>query len=341
MVQQFKTTLLRGLASIALLSIYTFPQDEAGKTNGQEEARKVARAFIAHPLEHSAKALALGRSLRVGVEEYQSYLLALMGRTWLEELVFDRLLTMEIAQNKKAQLSDGMKAAMASAVAMANARIKKLGKKAPTHARTRFANEALRDLRVAALVKTKRRASRADLIRIFEQIHGVDGQKVRLRHILVSFAATRKRLLARNGNEPTRQAIEDAALERATGLRKEIEAGKDFASLLANSDEPATQSLLAHPDFKGEAGRIPDYNYQRYGTAFAEAVRAMPAQTVSKVKKTSHGYHIIELESRTLTRFEDVRKDILARFHAAAVSLAEQNALRRRLLTKYAVKIEN
>ncbi len=203
--------------------------------------------------------------------------------------------------------------------------------------RNRFLGIFRHELRVAALVRRNRKPDEAALRPLFEEKYGVDGVKVEVDHALFSFLVTRRMLLERNpkGGEPSPELLERKTRERLQSL---LDRGADFDRVLAASDEPGVAEALRDPKTRGKAGRIEGYNYQRYGTAFAAAVRRLRAGEVSGPVRSSHGWHLIRLVSRKRTRFEDVREELVKAYLEAPPDRAERLALREALFRRYEVR---
>ena len=124
-------------------------------------------------------------------------------------------------------------------------------------ARARRATEALRDLRIAALIGAERAQDQDALRALFEHRYGVGGVRVQVRHVLCTEVLSAPR----------------SAAERAAALKRQLSAGASFEDLLAQSHDRVTRRLLRDPKRRDRAGLLPNYNYHRYGEAFADAVR--------------------------------------------------------------------
>lgn len=188
-----------------------------------------------------------------------------------------------------------------------------------TAARARRATEALRDLRVAALVGAERAQDAGRLRELFEHRYGRGGVRVQVRHVLST----------------TTLSAPQTATERAAALRRTLSQGASFDDLLAKSHDRVTRRLLRDPERRGQAGTLPNYNYHRYGEAFADAVRGLAVGEVSAPVASSVGVHLIELVARTTTQLEDVAPALRVELASGKARSSEVLRLRARLLAKY------
>jgi hypothetical protein len=290
-------------------------------------------AFATRPDEAIAET-ALG-PITAGV--YLRYLAAELGPRHLEDLAFDWLLERECQAQKLARTAPVLARSLA---------VRRLFDSGRTTAQDpdgslqrKFANEALRQLRVDALVRAERARDVAAQRVLFDHRFGKGGERVHVREILVSFAATERRLAAATGQPPEQAAVVAAARERAAALKARLRAGESFAVLLAESDDRATRALLRDPERAAQAGRLAGYNYDRYGSAYADAVRKLAKDEVSPPIETAQGVHLVQLLDRVLTRFEDVANQIADELCRRPVSAGEAQALRRALLAKHRVRL--
>lgn len=330
----------RGLAARGPLacSLLAIPGLGRAPTLPQEGPKPAERSFVLPEFlagqKPETRTLARAKGLTVTTGAYLRYLGARFGRSFLEDLVFAHLVAAECRAQGLAR------SATALAKAQALRQLEKSGRRDRSgDLVARLANEILLRHRVDALVRAGRDPTDADLRRLFDDRYGVDGERVRLRHVLVGFPATKRRLAAAGRRDPAPQEVALAAAERAARLRQKIAAGAAFDSLLGFSDDPTTQSLLQHPNHAVHAGFLEGYNYQRYGVPFATAVRRLGEGEISDPIRTTHGYHLIQLVERRTTRYEDVREELVQRFRARPADAAEERKLRRQLFAKYEVRL--
>ncbi|MDP6423606.1 MAG: peptidylprolyl isomerase [Planctomycetota bacterium] len=311
----------------------TAKQDQDPKPIGQIDA---TRSFFVPPFAAARGVLARAGGTDIGLVAYKSWLLSQAGRSLLEDFAFDMVLARECAALKVARGAEKL------CVNRAMARGKSMGLNKHTDpffdSRRRLANEELRALRVAALVKLDRRPTEQELRRLFHHEYGVDGTKVVVRQIWVSFNATERQIDPKLTPRTRQMRAHAIARAKARKLHERIKNGEAFAAVLPESDDPLTRAQLADPRFAKRAGIVPGYNYQRFGTGFAKAVRDLKAGEISAPVKTTHGWHIIDLVSRKETKFEDVQ-DALAKSHALLPPTHEEaRVLRERLFTKHGVE---
>ncbi|MCA8957830.1 MAG: peptidylprolyl isomerase [Planctomycetes bacterium] len=276
------------------------------------------------------------RQTRAGAIDTATYLRYLASRVeqhYLDELTFDFLLAHECAGRGLARTAPLL------ARSQAAQRLKISGRSGADDSdgslRRKFTNEALRQLRIDALVGAVRKDDPDAIAELFSRRYGVGGARVRVRHVLVSFDATRARL----GGEgaAARARVVAAAKARAADLHKRITGGAKLDALLPESDDRSTRTLLRDPAQRSAAGMVAGYNYRRFGPAFAEAVRALPVGGISAPVRSPVGFHLIELISRTETRLEDVRAVLQQELARGPARPAEVRRLRQRLLDKYRV----
>ncbi|WP_042201194.1 peptidylprolyl isomerase [Paenibacillus camerounensis] len=106
-----------------------------------------------------------------------------------------------------------------------------------------------------------------------------------LRHVLVG-------LTDADGKERT----DEDALKRANEAKAKLDAGGDFAAV-AKEYSDDTGSVESGGEYKDKA-------LGSYVEEFKQAAQTLALNTISEPVKTSFGYHIIEVESRTETAFD-------------------------------------
>lgn len=272
----------------------------------------------------------------VETSTYLRYLAAHEDTRHLEELAFDFVLARECESRRL------LRSAPVLARGLATRRLHDSGRRTDdggdSELRRKFANEALRQLRIEAIVRANRKIDEVELRALFERRYGVGGIRAELRQVLVSFAATRRRL-ARAGRAADPAAVREAARTRATELHGRLGASVAFAQLLGESDDRGTRQQLKDPVRAAAAGLVSGYDQQRYGSSFTTAVQLLAIGEISPPVETTAGFHVVKLISRQATRFEDVADALRRQMSPGRVSPAEVSALRATLLEKYRVRV--
>jgi|GEM_PF-197734 len=230
----------------------------------------------------------------------------------LENLAFAMALARECAARRLARSAPTLGRSEAAQQSVADAPL------AP-ETRARLATEALRDLRIVALVGAARAKDEQALRELFEHRYGQGGVRVRVRHVLST----------------ERMSAPQTAQQRAAAMRASLARGAAFEDLLTKSHDRVTRRLLRDPERRAEAGQIPNYNYHRYGDAFAAAVRQLEVGDVSQPVTSSVGVHLIQLLERTATPFNEVAPALREQLAGGKARSSEILELRERLLTKY------
>lgn len=271
----------------------------------------------------------------IDASTYLRYLAGRLDRELLEDLAFDFALARECEARKLARSAPRL------ARGVAARRLAESGRSPSddpdSTLQRQFATEALRRLRIDALVRAQRDVDEDELKLFFERRHGAGGQGVRMRQVLVSFSATRRRML---GSEPAPDPadVEDTARRRLDELQRRLDTGGAFTELLGESDDRSTRRLLDDPDRAADAGLVSGYDQQRYGQDFAAAVQRLAVGEIGAVR-TEIGFHLVQVLDRKATRFEDVAAELRRQMTAGPATPAEVQKLRRALLEKHRVRI--
>jgi len=264
----------------------------------------------------------------ITAERYEHYLAAGYGKRHLDDMVFDILLAAEC----KARRIAG--SAVVLARGNASLRLRESGRTEQDDLegglRQRFANDALRSMRIDALVMAARQEDPAQLKAVFDHRYGVDGIAVRVRHVLVSLARTAER----TGLPEDSPECAAAAAQAIADLERRRRAGAPWSELLAASDDRTARRMLRDPETAGEAGFLPRYNYDRFGPDFASTVRGLEVGEVG-VTSSPVGYHLVQVVERTVTRFEDVEDEVRTELRSRPVTEPAAAALRRALFEGY------
>jgi hypothetical protein len=166
------------------------------------------------------------------------------------------------------------------------------------------------------------------LRRAFEERFGRDGRQVEVKQILVMPHFLRAERI-RNGEaaanidqEALRAEARDMAQECLTRLR----AGEDWSPMVREySHDQVTRN---------DDGLLPTYRPGLYGPAYTEAVDTLEIGEYSEVVSSGAGFHVVQVASRQITAFTDVREELGRLLLAAAPDWQEReqflNALRGR-----------
>ena len=120
-----------------------------------------------------------------------------------------------------------------------------------------------------------------------------DYETVKTRHILIAFKGS-------PAAQPGKKELSDAeAKAKAEDIRKQLVAGADFAELAKKeSDDTGSGSRGGDLGSFGHGQMVPEFEK----TAFESKVGE-----ISPVVKTQYGYHILKVEQRDSTPFENVK----------------------------------
>ena len=299
------------------------------------------------PLLHTATGITISRA------EYLEHLLATYGHARLEELAFDRILELEVRALPKEHLAPQVHRALeAPEVVARERRAERVRMEFDGDGAAEVAANAtlgftaaqalaaeqlavLREARITALVQAGRSEDDKSLRRIFDERYGVDGTRVVVRHVYQSFGAIAAEFRTRHVEAPASR-VEAICQERVAALWQQHESGTAFEDLVAmGSDDPQARRMAVSATERQLAGIIPDYNFQHFGVEFAAAVRAMRPGEVRGPLKTTHGYHIVKLDSAVKTEFAAVLPELRELLRAAPPSLEEQRKLRERLAKQH------
>jgi len=137
----------------------------------------------------------------------------------------------------------------------------------------------------------------------FEQVHG--------RHILVRMQGSP--VAMRPGQK---DLTDQEALAKAQDIRKKLVAGEDFATLaMQESDDTGSGA---------RGGDLGTFRRNQMVPAFdEEAFRLKPGE-LSEPVKTQFGYHLIKIEARLNTTFDEAKGDIERKFKPEAAQKAIQ-----------------
>lgn len=258
--------------------------------------------------------------------DYLHYLAAAAGTRHVDEAVFDMLLAVECRERGIAG------AAVSLARGSASTRLAQTDRGGDdADLRRQFVNQALRQMRVEALVQAARVEDERQVQAVFDHRYGDGGVRAIVRHALVSFEATARR---EGWDDPKSTECMTAAAKVVAGWSQRFAAGVGWRDILAESDDRTARRLLRDPQTADDAGVLRNYNYDRFGPDFAEVVRGLDEGAVG-VAASDVGYHFVQVLERVVTRREDVIEDVLKELRARPVTPAAEKALRQALFEGY------
>jgi hypothetical protein len=274
---------------------------------------------------------------------YAEYLIALNGKSPLENLVHLRLLEDEARDLDPdgSQITTALEETWAQEEQLMAQRTRgdrdalerdlvTLGFTLPEY-RERFQLFKRPELLEDLIIRATRTVQEADLQLAFEQEFGEGGVKVEVRHLMMNRAQLKAGLIKTGtpANTLDNDTLDQMIATQMATLKAQIQAGADFEALA----RAESYDLSA----KQNGGLIPGYNYKHYGPAFADAVRAADVGELVGPLASQAAVHLLRVESRVVTTLEEARPALTAMLLAAPVEFPERAALRRRLLSEHQV----
>ncbi len=252
-------------------------------------------------------------SEEIGLQEYQDYLYQRMGKRPLHQLIDSKLVQQE-ARRYDIQIEESaVQAAVEERLQQArqgrpeeeflrNLRQGGLNLELFTH---NLHDDVVQELTLNALVRATRVPTDTLLQQAFESKYGPGGSKVEVRHILImpNFLRAEKIKAGANPKDLDLQALKAEARQRAEECLQRLNAGEDMAALVAKYSHDQVS-------LKNQ-GILPSYRPGLYGTAFTEAVKTLAPGAYSQVLESGAGFHIVQVVSRVVTQFEDVRATLV------------------------------
>jgi peptidyl-prolyl cis-trans isomerase C len=136
----------------------------------------------------------------------------------------------------------------------------------------------------------------ATLHRYYDE-HKNEFEQVQARHILVRMKGSPAPLPAGK-----KELTEEEALAKAQELRKKITGGEDFAAVAkAESDDSGSGK---------NGGELGTFRRGQMTPLFEQAAFAANVGDVTEPVKTPFGYHLIQVEKKTVKSFEETRPDL-------------------------------
>jgi peptidyl-prolyl cis-trans isomerase C len=141
--------------------------------------------------------------------------------------------------------------------------------------------------------------------------HKSDYEQAKARHILIRFRGSRVPL------KPNQQDLsEEDALVRTKAIRERLVKGEDFAAVAkAESDDAGSGA---------QGGDLGVFGRGRMVPVFDEAAFALPVGEVSQPVKSPFGWHLIQVQDRTVRNFTEVKAEIDKRLQTENAQKAMQ-----------------
>ncbi len=273
--------------------------------------------------------------------DYLDFLYLRLGKRPVEEYVAD-LLVQEEAKAYGISLSDAQLEEMASEREKTERealqegefldRLRREGKDLAMY-RALIREELRREYLTGELVRATRVVTDERLHQEFEREYGLEGLKLKVRHVLVMpnvLRADRIRAGAKP-NEIDVNQLKGEARELAEAARQRLADGEDFAAVAASASHDRVT--------RDDGGELRNYNGRLYGPAFRGAVEGLEVGGLSAVVETGAGYHVIQLVSRTETKLEDVRADLTQAILESEPTWQERSALVQSLRGKAKIQL--
>jgi peptidyl-prolyl cis-trans isomerase C len=127
--------------------------------------------------------------------------------------------------------------------------------------------------------------------------HKADYEEAKARHILIRFKGSGVPL------KPNQQDLgEEEALAKAKAIRERIVKGEDFAAVAkAESDDAGSGA---------QGGDLGSFGHGRMVPVFEESAFTLPIGEVSQPVKSQFGWHLIQVQARTVKEFAAVKPEI-------------------------------
>lgn len=328
--------LFAALCTLMLLPGGQLPAQEKASRGGAED-KKTASPRVE---ELPAGVVARVNGREVTLEEYSQFLLELVGKKKLWELV-DRILVEQEARRLGVALEPEEVSLAVDEEFEQKVRVLHQGDrvKFETWLRKRYGisvaeykegqrqQKAFELLRDQCIVHT-RTIGKKEINLEFEKQYGEGGVQYELRHILVS---TRP-ILMRSRKKRAQPLSDTEARAKAEKLIEELKGGAEFVDLVKqHSDDPLTRR---------NDGRIPIYRKNIYGPEFSTAVEKLSEENrLSSVVRSNRGYHIVYFIRKTTTKLEDKREEIVKSLKTRTPGAAERQRYTRKLRDSSKVKM--
>jgi hypothetical protein len=278
----------------------------------------------------------------ITLEEYKEELFRLNAYGPLGDMIHRRLLDAEARRLQLKVTEDQLEAAWTQEWAMMLARshgntdevmsnLDSLGYTKERYQAQYFIGQ-LATMQENLIIKKLRIPTEEQLRTQFDFAYGLDGEKVVLRHLMLNRSRTKSALQAK-GTPPellTNMHLDRAMDAKAKELMIRVAEGEEFDTLCRAESHDLSVNQ--------NAGVIPGYNFKHYGEAIASAVHAASIGEVVGPVTGASGLHLLKVESRVMTKFEDVRELLFVELKAKEASYAERAALTGRLFRETKVE---
>ncbi|MDP6964250.1 MAG: peptidylprolyl isomerase, partial [Planctomycetota bacterium] len=169
-------------------------------------------------------------------------------------------------------------------------------------------------------VVTTRIVTDEKLNREFASTYGFNGVKTEVAHILIMPHYIRAEAMRNNQELSYEQACHQAR-ELAQQCLASLNSGEDFAELVVKYSNDNASNL--------DRGILPTYRPGMYGDGFSQMVDSLDENAVPpNIVESGAGFHIVQVNSRVKTNFEDVKHDLSLKILQAPADITEiKNAI--------------
>ena len=193
--------------------------------------------------------------------------------------------------------------------------------------------EILQELTLDELVRQTRVPTDTRLQKAFEAKYGAGGVKVAVRHILVMPHFLRAEMIKGGADARSidQAELKSGAKKLAFACREELINGADFVAMVSkySHDQVSLRS----------EGLLPSYRPGLYGPAFTNAVASLQPGEYSEVIESGAGFHVVMLESRVVTKLDDVRATLTEEVMSATPTWQEREEVLSALRTKADIQL--
>lgn len=277
----------------------------------------------------------------ISLDEYKNYLVQRMGKRPLQGLVdqvvvlqaADRFGVVADAQEVQKLVDERYQQALRGQKPEAFAQTLRDSGLSPGAFMANLQQDATQEVLLNGLVMATRILSDDHLQKAFEAQYGVGGKRVLVKQVLVMPHFLRADLI-RNGLKPAdidQTAVRAEAAQQAQECLKQLRAGANWSEMV--------QTYSHDQVSKKSDGQLPVYRPGLYGPQFTEAVETLAVGAFSEVIESGAGYHVVQVASREVTQFEDVRASLVEAGRDSAPDWNERDALLTSLRSQADIKL--